>query len=43
MPIKLPKNLPAYDILQSEGVMIMANEEAERQDIRPLKVALLNL
>ena len=43
MPIKLPKNLPAYDILQNEGVMIMANEEAERQDIRPLKVALLNL
>ncbi len=43
MPIKLPKNLPAYDILYNEGVMIMGNEEAERQDIRPLKVALLNL
>ena len=43
MPIKLPKDLPAYNILYDEGVMIMANEEAERQDIRPLKVALLNL
>ncbi len=43
MPIKIPKGLPAHDILSKEGVMVMSETSAERQDIRPLKIALLNL
>ncbi len=43
MPIKLPENLPAFNVLQREGVMVMSEETAARQDIRPLKIALLNL
>jgi len=43
MPIKLPETLPAYDILDREGVMVMAEGRAARQDIRPLRIALLNL
>jgi len=43
MPIRIPSALPAHDVLQSEGVMVMSNEDAERQDIRPLQIALLNL
>ncbi len=43
MPIKIPKNLPAFDILQNEGVMVMSSQLAEKQDIRPLQIALLNL
>ena len=43
MPIKLPENLPAFDVLQSEGVMVMSEREAARQDIRPLRIGLLNL
>ena len=43
MPIKLPSNLPAYDVLSREGVMVMGDEVAARQDIRPLRIALLNL
>jgi homoserine O-succinyltransferase len=43
MPITLPATLPAFDVLRNEGVMVMSPERAERQDIRPLKIALLNL
>jgi len=43
MPIKIPTALPAYDVLQSEGVMVMTEEAAIRQDIRPLQIALVNL
>ncbi len=43
MPIKIPKELPAYKILTEEGVMVMSEADARRQDIRPLKIALLNL
>jgi homoserine O-succinyltransferase/O-acetyltransferase len=43
MPIKLPENLPAYDVLRREGVMVMSPERAARQDIRPLRIGLLNL
>ena len=43
MPIKLPENLPAFDILDQEGVMVMGEGRAERQDIRPLRIGLLNL
>ena len=43
MPIKIPKDLPAFNILQDEGVMVMSSQLAEKQDIRPLQIILLNL
>ncbi|PTW51859.1 homoserine O-acetyltransferase MetA [Rhodovulum kholense] len=43
MPIKIPTDLPAFDVLAREGVMVMGEDAALRQDIRPLKIALLNL
>ena len=43
MPIKIPQKLPAYSVLQNEGVSIMSEEQAVRQDIRPLQIGLLNL
>lgn len=43
MPIKIPANLPAYDVLNREGVKVMSEDQAARQDIRPLRIALLNL
>lgn len=43
MPITLPEDLPAYDILDREGVMVMGQMRAARQDIRPLRIGLLNL
>ena len=43
MPIKLPANLPAFDVLTNEGVMVMSDDRAARQDIRPLRIGLLNL
>ncbi|PWK62557.1 homoserine O-succinyltransferase [Roseicyclus mahoneyensis] len=43
MPIKLPSSLPAFSILKREGVQVMGAEMADRQDIRPLRIGLLNL
>ncbi|MDB6176013.1 homoserine O-succinyltransferase [Paracoccus sp. Z330] len=43
MPITLNENLPAYRILSNEGVMVMSPGRAETQDIRPLRIGLLNL
>jgi homoserine O-succinyltransferase len=43
MPVTLPETLPAYDILAREGVMVMSERRAARQDIRPLRIGLLNL
>jgi len=43
MPITLPESLPAFDVLEREGVMVMAETRAARQDIRPLRIGLLNL
>ena len=43
MPIKIPADLPAHDVLRREGVVVMSEETARRQDIRPLQIALLNL
>ncbi|MCT4558019.1 MAG: homoserine O-succinyltransferase [Pelagimonas sp.] len=43
MPIKLPSTLPAFDVLSNEGVMVMSEELAARQDIRPIRIGLLNL
>ncbi|NVK16566.1 MAG: homoserine O-succinyltransferase [Rhodobacteraceae bacterium] len=43
MPIKIPADLPAYDVLTNEGVMVMSPDQAARQDIRALRIGLLNL
>ena len=43
MPIKIPTGLPAGDILQSENIFVMDETRAMQQDIRPLKLAILNL
>jgi homoserine O-succinyltransferase len=43
MPITLPESLPAYSVLKREGVSVMSDALAARQDIRPLRIALLNL
>ena len=43
MPIKIPSRLPAFNVLRNEGVMVLDEELAARQDIRPLRIALLNL
>ncbi len=43
MPIIIPSRLPAHGILAREGVMVMSRTRAERQDIRPLEIGLLNL
>ena len=43
MPIRLPSSLPAFDVLRREGVMVMGRRAADRQDIRPLRIGLLNL
>jgi len=43
MPIKIPKELPAFDALSKEQVFVMTKDRAEAQDIRPLKVGIINL
>ncbi|MGR7996822.1 homoserine O-succinyltransferase [Xanthobacter sp. ZOL 2024] len=43
MPIKIPDRLPARTTLEAEGVMVMGEGDAIRQDIRPLRIGLLNL
>jgi len=43
MPIRLPSSLPAYSVLKREGVMVMGLRAADKQDIRPLRIGLLNL
>ena len=43
MPIKLPVNLPAQEILSKEGIFVMDENRAYHQDIRPLKIVILNL
>ncbi len=43
MPINVPNNLPAIEELKKENIFVMEQERATQQDIRPLKIALLNL
>ena len=43
MPIKINDSLPAFKILESENIFVMAHERAKSQDIRPLKIIILNL
>jgi homoserine O-succinyltransferase len=43
MPINIPDNLPAARVLAEENIFFMTEERASHQDIRPLKIAILNL
>ncbi|MCI1269727.1 MAG: homoserine O-succinyltransferase [Ruminococcus sp.] len=43
MPIRISSELPAFKTLENENIFVMANERAEHQDIRPLKVIILNI
>lgn len=43
MPINIPESLPARSILESENIFVMSEERAVKQDIRPLRIAILNL
>ena len=43
MPIKIPNNLPAAEVLHQENIFIMPEDRAVSQDIRPLQILLLNL
>ncbi|MCK0138771.1 homoserine O-succinyltransferase [Aliiroseovarius sp. F47248L] len=43
MPIKIPSTLPAANVLKDEGVMVMSVDQADKQDIRPMRIAILNL
>ena len=43
MPIKISQDLPAYKTLLDENIFVMPDNVAEHQDIRALKIAILNL
>jgi homoserine O-succinyltransferase/O-acetyltransferase len=43
MPVKLPNNLPAIELLKKENIFVMSDLRANEQDIRPLRVLVLNL
>ncbi|MEX2370958.1 MAG: homoserine O-succinyltransferase [Bacteroidales bacterium] len=43
MPINVPNNLPAIEVLKTENIFVMEQDRAVHQDIRPLKIAILNL
>lgn len=43
MPLRLPDGLPAIDILKQENIFVMDDSRAHTQDIRPLRIAILNL
>ncbi len=43
MPLRIPDKLPAIDILEKENIFVMDDTRAHTQDIRPLKIVILNL
>lgn len=43
MPLRLPDRLPAIDLLKQENIFVMDDTRAHSQDIRPLRIAILNL
>lgn len=43
MPIKIPDQLPAIQVLGEENIFVMSDSRAQSQDIRPLELAILNL
>ena len=43
MPVRIPEKLPAIEILKEENIFVMDSTRAHNQDIRPLKIVVLNL
>ena len=43
MPLNLPDKLPAIELLKEENIFVMTETRAMTQDIRPLKILMLNL
>lgn len=43
MPLRLPDRLPAIDFLKNENIFVLGDERANAQDIRPLRIVILNL
>ena len=43
MPLRLPDKLPAIELLKQENIFVMDNSRATSQDIRPLRIVILNL
>ena len=43
MPLRLPDRLPAIDFLKDENIFVLGDERANSQDIRPLRIVILNL
>ena len=43
MPIRIPNHLPARTVLEGENIFVMTEARAESQQIRPLRIGLLNL
>ncbi|WP_134324063.1 homoserine O-acetyltransferase MetA [Cumulibacter soli] len=43
MPVNIPHDLPARATLEAENIFVMSDDQASHQDIRPLKIAILNL
>lgn len=43
MPIVIPREIPAFDVLTKESIFVMGDKRALSQDIRPLEIAILNL
>ena len=43
MPINIPNNLPAYTVLNNENIFVKTDADAIHQDIRPLRIAIVNL
>ena len=43
MPIIIPKDIPAYNVMKQENIFAITEKRAVRQDIRPIEIAILNL
>ena len=43
MPIVIPKDIPAFDVLTKENIFVMGENRAQTQDIRPIEIAIVNL
>lgn len=43
MPVNIPHQLPARELLESENIFVMSDQRASHQDIRPLRIAIANL
>ena len=43
MPVKIPASLPAVELLRAEKIFVMDEHRANAQDIRPLRIGVLNL